>query len=294
MPRFKLTLEYAGTRYSGWQIQKNARTVQGEIDRAVRTITRRDDFELYGSGRTDAGVHALAQVAHLDVGTSLPPDTLRARLNEELPADINILTAVTVPHRFHARHDAVARRYLYQIATRRTAFAKPYVWWVKEPLDRDRMRGAARSLEGFRDFESFAASDPGDTAASGSRSTLVLVDRLELVDAGDLLLIGIEGSHFLWKMVRRIVGVLVAIGRGELESTAIEGLLTARSEVPARLTAPASGLFLERVFYEGDARGEPARPATPLARFPEAAGGSGAATPRVSTRPRAVRRTVPS
>ena len=134
-PRFKLTIEYAGTRYSGWQIQKNARTVQGEIDRAVRTVTGRKDFELYGSGRTDAGVHALAQVAHLDVSTSLPPDTLRRRVNDELPSDINILSAVVVPHRFHARHDAVSRRYVYQIARRRTAFAKAYVWWVKDALD---------------------------------------------------------------------------------------------------------------------------------------------------------------
>src|SRR4029079_14005277 len=104
----------------------NAKTVQGEIDRAVRSITGRRDFELYGSGRTDAGVHALAQVAHLDVSTSLPPATLVRRLNDELPADINILSAVIVPHRFHARHHAIARRYLYQIALRRTAFAKPY------------------------------------------------------------------------------------------------------------------------------------------------------------------------
>src|SRR6184192_2784788 len=144
MPRFKLTIEYAGTRYSGWQIQKNARTVQGELDRAVKTVTARKDFELYGSGRTDAGVHATAQIAHLDVSTAVLAETLRRRLNDELPADVNILAIRQVPHRFHARHDAVARRYLYQIARRRTAFAKPYVWWVKEPLDAERMREAAR------------------------------------------------------------------------------------------------------------------------------------------------------
>src|SRR5215470_3798253 len=114
VPRFKLTVEYAGTRYSGWQIQKNAKTIQGEIDRAARTVTGRKDFELYGSGRTDAGVHAAAQVAHLDVVTSLPGDSLRRRINDELPADINILRAEVVRHRFHARHDAVARRYVYQ------------------------------------------------------------------------------------------------------------------------------------------------------------------------------------
>jgi tRNA pseudouridine38-40 synthase len=108
VPRFKLTIEYTGTRYSGWQIQKNARTVQGEIDRAVRTVTARKDFELYGSGRTDAGVHAIAQVAHLDVSTNLAAAVLPGRLNDELPADINILAAEVVPHRFHARHDAVA------------------------------------------------------------------------------------------------------------------------------------------------------------------------------------------
>src|SRR5437762_13599192 len=177
MPRFKLTIEYAGTRYSGWQIQKNAKTVQGEIDRAVRTITGRKDFELYGSGRTDAGVHALAQVAHLDVSTNLPPDTLRRRINDELPADINILAAVQVPHRFHARHDAVLRRYLYQISRRRTAFAKPFVWWVKEPLEIARMTAAARAFVGMRDFQSFSArDDDGD----GERSTVVLIDRLDV------------------------------------------------------------------------------------------------------------------
>src|SRR5436190_4800959 len=187
--RFKLTIEYAGTRYSGWQIQKNARTVQGEIDRAVRTATGRKDFELYGSGRTDAGVHALAQVAHLDVVTPLPPESLRRRLNDDLPADINILSATTVPHRFHARHDAVARRYVYQIARRRTAFAKPYVWWVKEPLDLARMQAAAQSFLGLRDFQSFAARDDDD---AGDRSTRVLVERLDIVADGDLILVAIE------------------------------------------------------------------------------------------------------
>jgi tRNA pseudouridine38-40 synthase len=261
VPRFKLTIEYAGTRYSGWQIQKNAKTIQGEIDRAVRAVTGRTDFELYGSGRTDAGVHALAQVAHLDVATALPPDTLTRRLNDELPTDINVLTSAVVPHRFHARHDAVARRYLYQIARRRTAFAKPFVWWVKEDVDVDRMRDAASAFVGFKDFESFAESDDGE---SRERSTQVLVDRLDVVESGQLVLVAIEGSHFLWKMVRRMVGVLAAIGRGDLESGAAARLLTSSSEEPARLTAPASGLFLERVYYKGDARGHVIVPATPI------------------------------
>ena len=263
MPRFKLTIEYAGTRYSGWQIQKNARTIQGEIDKAVRAVTGRKDFELYGSGRTDAGVHALGQVAHLDVSTSLPPETLRPRLNDELPADINILDAQIVPHRFHARHDAVARVYLYQIARRRTAFAKPYVWWVREPLDGDRLRHAAREFVGMRDFRSFARQDD-DAADESPRSTLVLVDRLDVADEGELVLLRIEGSHFLWKMVRRIVGVLVEVGRGGLSPAEAAGFLTATSETPARLTAPPSGLFLDRVYYAGDPRHDALRPATPL------------------------------
>lgn len=252
MPRFKLTIEYAGTRYSGWQIQKNARTVQGEIDRAARTVTGRKDFELYGSGRTDAGVHALAQVAHLDVSTNLPPDTLVRRLNDELPADINVLAAAVVPHRFHARHDAVARRYVYQIARRRTAFAKPYVWWVKDPLDVGAMRACAAGFVGRHDFASFAEKDEDD--ANGARSTRVLVERLDLIEQGGLVLVGIEGSHFLWKMVRRIVGVLVEVGRGGLAGGDAQKLLASSSPLPAKLTAPASGLFLVRVYYKGDPR----------------------------------------
>jgi tRNA pseudouridine38-40 synthase len=261
VPRFKLTLEYAGTRYSGWQIQKNARTIQGEIDRCVRTVTGRKDFELYGSGRTDAGVHALAQVAHLDVSTNLPAETLRRRLNDELPADINILSAEPVAHRFHARHDAVARRYLYQLSRRRTAFAKPYVWWIKDPLDLDRMRAASRAFLGMQDFQSFAAADH---EAAEEKSTLVLIEQLDVAADGDLVLVAIEGSHFLWKMVRRIVGVLVEIGRGELEPVAAAALLRESSSAPAKLTAPASGLFLERVYYPGGARGGPPEAATPL------------------------------
>jgi tRNA pseudouridine38-40 synthase len=261
VPRFKLTIEYAGTKYSGWQIQRNARTVQGEIDRAVRTVTGRKDFELYGSGRTDAGVHALAQVAHLDVSTNLPPETVRRRVNDELPADINILSASVVPHRFHARHDAVARRYLYQIAVRRTAFAKPYVWWVKETLHVDRMREAAAAFVGMHDFGAFAALDRDDEDAS----TRVLLERLEFATDGALILVSVEGSHFLWRMVRRLVGVLVAVGHGELRAGEASALLGQRSELPARLTAPASGLFLERVFYKNDARDIPLKAATPVA-----------------------------
>jgi tRNA pseudouridine38-40 synthase len=246
--RLKLTIEYAGTRYSGWQIQKNARTVQGEIERAVREVTGIRDLELYGSGRTDAGVHALAQVAHLDVATSLPPDTLRRRVNDALPTDINILRAEPVRHKFHARHDAKARSYVYHVSRRRTAFAKNYVWWVKDDLDVDRMRDAATRFVGFHDFQSFSDDDPDE------KSTEVRLDTLAIHEDGALLVVHVEGSHFIWKMVRRLVGVLVEIGRGGLTIDAAVAMLGDRSDLPARLTAPASGLFLERVYYEGDAR----------------------------------------
>jgi tRNA pseudouridine38-40 synthase len=186
-------------------------------------------------------------VAHLDVSTSLPPDTLRRRVNDELPSDINILSAVVVPHRFHARHDALSRRYVYQIVRRRTAFAKPYVWWVKDALDVARMRQAAEAFVGMRDFRAFAEEQGPE------KSTRVLIQRLDIFVDGDVILVGIEGSHFLWKMVRRIVGVLVEIGRGALEPKAAAEFLMIESDAPARLTAPPSGLFLERVRYEGEA-----------------------------------------
>ena len=246
MPRFKLTLEYAGTRYSGWQVQKNARTVAGEIERAARAATGAAELELYGAGRTDAGVHALAQVAHLDLRTNLPAESLRRRVNDALPADINLLRVDPVRHRFHARHDAVARIYLYQIATRRTAFGKPFVWWVREPLDLGAMRRAAAAFEGVRDYSSFTVDDPEE------KSTAVAVSRVRIDQSGDLVLVRVEGSHFLWRMVRRMVGVLVAVGRGDVPERQVEAFLREASGIPATLTAPASGLFLERVVYPDD------------------------------------------
>ena len=236
-------MEYAGTRYSGWQIQKNARTVQGELHKAIETATRSRQFETYGSGRTDAGVHALEQVVHVDLPSALPPDTLVARINDELPHDINVLTAERMPPRFHARHSALARRYRYQISRRRSAFEKPFVWWVREPLDLARMRIAASHLTGFADFRSFTDDDPEE------KSTQVLLQELTLSEEDHLIVVHITGSHFLWKMVRRIVGVLVEVGRGGLKPDDVARLLREESPLVAKLTAPAAGLFLEKVTY---------------------------------------------
>ena len=246
MPRFKLAIEYAGTRYSGWQIQKNARTVAGEIERAVRASTGAKTFELYGAGRTDAGVHAVGQVAHLQLDTRIDEATLLGMINDELPADINLVDLARAPQRFHARHDALARSYVYQISRRRTAFAKPFVWWVRDHLDIELMRRAAVSFVGMKDFRSFSVRD------DENRSTTVQVDAVDLVERDPLVLVRMAGSHFLWRMVRRVIGVLVAVGRGQLRVEAVASLLDGQSEVPAALTAPPSGLFLERVFYRGD------------------------------------------
>lgn len=249
--RFKLTIEYAGTRYSGWQIQKNAKTIQGEIERAIADTTRGRGFELYGSGRTDAGVHALAQVAHLEIQTTLPPETLRRRINDELPSDINILRLDKAAPRFHARHDAIARSYIYHVSRRRTAFAKSFVWWVKDELDLASMRDTARLFVGMHDFRAFSDDDPVE------KSTDVLVETLEVHEDGDLIVVHVEGSHFIWKMVRRLVGVMVEAGRRGVSVDEVKAMLTEGSAMPARLTAPASGLFLERVYYTGDRRDLP-------------------------------------
>ena len=160
MARFKVSIEYDGTRYSGWQIQKNARTVAGELTSAIGKVLDSADFELYGAGRTDAGVHALRQVAHLEAKTMLAPEILRWKINDELPADVNILEIEKASPKFHARHDAVARSYLYQISRRRTAFGKKMVWWIKDQLEINKMQAAADLFVGMKDFQSFTADDP--------------------------------------------------------------------------------------------------------------------------------------
>ena len=261
MARFKLTIEYAGTKYSGWQIQKNARTVQGELTRVIADVTGQRQFELYGSGRTDADVHALEQIAHLDIITNVAAVALRKRVNDGLPSDIHILRLELAQRKFHARHDAVARSYLYQISRRRTAFSKNLVWWVRDDLDVAKIRATAGRFSGMKDFRSFT-----DDSAE-EKSTLVAIERIEVAEDGDLILIRVEGSHFLWKMVRRMVGVMVDVGSGGTTLEQAESFLREDSGVPAKLTAPASGLFLERVYYQGDTRKPPLRGCVDI-RFP--------------------------
>jgi tRNA pseudouridine38-40 synthase len=253
MPTYRLDLEYEGTRYRGWQEQQNARSVSGELKRAVADAGG-DVVELGGAGRTDAGVHALHQVAHLRLRAAVDPRRFRFAVNDALPHDVHVLAMRQVPDRFHARHDAVLRSYLYQISRRRTALAKRSVWWVKRSLDPARIEGAAGGLPGMHDFANFCERPQDQT------STRVLVERAEVACDGALILVRLAASHFLWKMVRRIVGALVRVGAGELTERDFEALVRGggmRGLSTAEWTAPPSGLFLERVLYAGD----PALPA---------------------------------
>jgi len=243
VPTWKVTLEYDGTRYRGWQSQKNTdRTVQGMLLRAAHELLGAD-AALGGAGRTDAGVHAIAQVAHLKAQKAMPEADVAWGLNERLPSDIHVLAVEKAPPRFHARHDAKSRTYLYRISRRRTAFGKPYVWWVKDRLDAAAMRRAARLFEGRQDFASFCENP------EGQESTIVVVEKSEVVESGDEIHFRITASHYLWKMVRRLAGTLVEVGRGKLDAAGVEKLLHEKSTAPAKWTAPPSGLFLEKVLY---------------------------------------------
>ena len=250
MPTWKLELEYEGTRYRGWQIQHNVKTIQGEMQDAARQLFA-GKFEIFGSGRTDAGVHALRQVAHLKVPelrANVTPRQIQLGFNDVLPHDINVLRVSNAPDNFHARHDAVARYYLYQISTRRTAFGKSLVWWIKDKLDAAAMTEAAETLVGKHDFISFCELDE-----EKKQSTIVKVQHSEIFTDGDLICFRIGASHFLWKMVRRIVGMLAEVGRGNQSVNDFERLLKFRSDAAAKFTAPPSGLYLEQVLYQGDA-----------------------------------------
>ena len=176
--------------------------MQGELARVVRDITGQKKFEIYGSGRTDAGVHALAQVAHLDVSTASRQTRSGAASTTRCPATSISSSIELARGRFHARHDAVARSYLYQISRRRSAFAKNFVWWVREDLDLERMRRAAEPLVGHAGLPVLHRRQTPRTSPRWSP-----FERIEIAEDGDLILVRVEGSHFLWKMVRRMVGV---------------------------------------------------------------------------------------
>jgi len=244
--KYKLILEYDGTGYRGWQSQKNARTVQDTLaDAAARLLGYEVDVQ--GAGRTDAGVHALGQVAHLAARHRIALQDLQYGLNDLLPAGINILRVTEAPPDFHARHDARKRVYLYVVSQVRTAFAKRYVWWVKDELHVGHMAKAAERFVGFHDFVSFS-----DRRMDRNVSTRVLVDQVRIEAIGSGIVLILSASHFLWKMVRRMAGILVEVGRGNLREQDISEMLERYTDFPARCTAPPSGLFLAQVLYDGD------------------------------------------
>jgi tRNA pseudouridine38-40 synthase len=259
MPTYKLTIEYEGTRYSGWQAQGNTpKTIQGNLLRAATQVV--GDCDIGGAGRTDAGVHAAAQVAHLRVHKAFDPLLLSRKINDLLPHDICIVAASRASDKFHARHDAASRVYLYQIATRRTAFAKPFVWWIKDRLDVESMARAAKMLEGRHDFSAFS-----DRRLKEEDSRIVVVERCQAAASGDLILVRIEASHFLWKMVRKLIAFLVEIGRGNASPEELAARLDADA-VNVEPTAPPSGLFLEAVTYRGETFDRPLEPIVPVIR----------------------------
>jgi tRNA pseudouridine38-40 synthase len=244
--RFKLFIEYEGTRYSGWQKQENAKTIQGSILKAAEEVFGDSFIDIQGSGRTDSGVHALCQVAHFDVKTVLAPEIIRMKLNDMLPHDITIMEVEKTNKEFHARHDATSRSYVYQISRRRTAFGKNFVWWIKDDLDFKKMESASKLFLGMNNYSSFSDDDPTE------KSTKVLIDDIQIKEDGDLILIRIIGSHFIWKMVRRIVGILAEVGRGRKSDKDILFYLNNKTNEPAKFTAPPSGLFLEKVTYKDE------------------------------------------
>src|SRR5207237_45480 len=199
MPTYRLTIEYEGTRYSGWQAQGNTpKTIQGHLMRAASQVA--GDVDVGGAGRTDAGVHAAGQVAHLRLKKAIDPQLLVRKINDLLPHDICVLRAARAGDGFHARHDAVSRVYLYQIATRRTAFAKSFVWWIKDRLDANAIRDAAARLVGRHDFSAFT-----DKRLQEDESRVVVVGRSDVAVADDLILFRIEASHFLWTLDRMLI-----------------------------------------------------------------------------------------
>lgn len=253
---FRLVLEYDGGRYHGWQKQgerqssQGIRTVTGALERVLHEAGLQVKT-LAGSGRTDAGVHALGQVAHLHLGGSTIPEIreLQRIFDEGLPSDVAVRGISVCSPAFHARHDAMERSYLYQISTRRSAFAKPTIWWVKGKLDIGRMKEAWFTFQGNHDVSAFADLEPGEDPR-------VQIRACELETDGSLILLRVSAGHFLKRQVRRMVGaaVLCALGR-EKPGRILLDLQQPNEEANLNWgakAAPGAGLFLEAVRYSGD------------------------------------------
>lgn len=269
---WKLTLAYDGTDYRGWQIQPGQPTIQGELQAALGRVTGESPLP-QGSGRTDAGVHALEQVASFALDAAIPEASLRRALNRTLPAAIRVLEAEAAPEGFHARHSAIAKTYEYRVFPEKASggetlcppFLVRYVYAYPWPLSLERMNEAARHFEGTHDFLSFAATDPDaasreriggedeDGAAGATAIRTVFAsgweERRGEQGTGSLFVYRVRGNGFLHHMVRNLVGTMLDVGRGYYEPEVIPGMIGARARAAAGPTAPARGLFLHSVEY---------------------------------------------
>ncbi len=249
---FKLTLAYDGTDFAGWQVQPGQETIQGNLQRALRQITGHD-IHVIGSGRTDSGVHAIAQVASLSIPTwRHDAESLARALNAQLPETIVVTEAVDAPDGFHAIRDAIGKRYRYQLQVGgiRDAFDFRYRWHLKGPLDLEAMKSASSFFLGTHDFASFQAT------GSDRKTTIREIRACEVIQQpsdrpGRLdLAIEVEANGFLYNMVRNIAGTIVEVGWGKCSPDSIGSMLAARDRDVAGQTAPAHALFLLRVDYE--------------------------------------------
>lgn len=245
MPRYKLIIEYDGAPFCGWQIQNNGPSVQGALEAAVKAICGKF-VRVHGAGRTDAGVHALAQVAHCDIAKPFPAGRLRDGLNAHLrPHPIGVLDAQIVPDAFEARFSAVRRHYVYRIVNRRANLALEigHVWRVAKPLDAAAMHEAAKRLLGKHDFTTFRDTE---CQAKFPEKTL---DRLDVIRDGDAVTITTSARSFLHSQVRSMVGSLVWVGEGRWSADDLARALAARDRTACGPVAPPDGLYLARVDY---------------------------------------------
>jgi len=244
MRTIRLTIEYEGTAYNGWQAQAGGNTIQQIVAAAIEAVTR-EAVKLHGSGRTDAGVHALGQVAHFQTETSIPAENLVHAVNSHLPPDIVVKAAEDAPDDFHARYSARRKTYRYTILQQptRPALERRVVHWVDWPLDVDRMREAAAHLVGEHDFSAFESKSDKQ---SGART----VERLDVRRDGARIEIEVTATGFLYNMVRGIVGTLIEVGRGKMSPADVLRVLESRERGEAGPTAPACGLCLVSVEYE--------------------------------------------
>lgn len=245
MPRYRLLIEYDGTPFVGWQTQPVGASVQGTLAAAIARLSG-ETVEVRGAGRTDAGVHALGQVAHFDLARAFPADTVREALNFHVrPLPISVRDCAIVEAAFDARFSATARHYRYRILNRRSPPALDHrrVWWVARPLDGARMRQAAAVLVGHHDFTTFRA------AACQAKSPVKTLHRLEVVLAGDEIHIEACARSFMHNQVRSMVGSLKLVGDGRWSAADLEAALMARDRARCGPVAPACGLYLTRVDY---------------------------------------------